>query len=193
MAYVRRCERAGTAGVEGASVKSERAQALDISPQQVQEKQFDRVKRGFDPQQVGMFLDQVAAAIAGRDRQLHEARTEIDALGREVTDAKQHEEAFRLTMMAASEAKEEMLRKAAEQAQQIETEARSAAELLVERARVDAEDQSLALQREIESLNAEKKRLNLRLPTSGPRRRPSTIPSTSSRRTAKHQLARRWS
>jgi len=131
---------------------------LEITPQDVQQKRFDRAKRGFDSQQVGMFLDQIATALAARDRELHEARTEIEALGREVADVKQNEEAFRLTMMAATEAKEEMLRRAAEEAARIEDEARTASQLMIERAR-DSEDQVAVLSREIENLTADKQRL----------------------------------
>ena len=139
------------------------ADTLDMTPQDVQQKQFDRAKRGFDPQQVGLFLDQVAAALAMRDRELHEARTEIEALGREVVDVKQNEEAFRLTMIAATEAKEEMLRRASEEATKIEEEARAAADLILERARVDAEDEATRLRREVEMLETEKQRVDLQL------------------------------
>lgn len=134
-----------------------------MTPQDVQGKQFDRAKRGLDPQQVGVFLDQVAAALAGRDRELHEARTEIEALGREVTDVKRNEEAFRLTMIAATEAKEEMLNRASEEAAKIEEDARASAELTMERARVEAEHRAAALRREIELLEAEKQRIELQL------------------------------
>jgi len=134
-----------------------------MTPQDVQQKQFDRAKRGFDPQQVGLFLDQVAAALAMRDRELHEARTEIEALGREVVDVKQNEEAFRLTMMAATEAKEEMLRRASEEADKIEADARTAADLMLERARSEAEDEATRLRNEVEHLETEKKRVGLQL------------------------------
>lgn len=134
-----------------------------MTPQDVQGKQFDRAKRGCDPQQVATFLDQVAAVLAGRDRELHEARTEIEALSREVTDVKRNEEAFRLTMMAATEAKEEMLQRASEEAAKIEDNARASAELTMERARVEAEHRAAALQREIELLEAEKQRIELQL------------------------------
>ena len=134
-----------------------------MTPQDVQQKQFNRAKRGFDPQQVRTFLDQVAASMAARDRELHEARTEIEALGRAVVDVKQNEEAFRLTMMAATEAKEEMLRQAAERAASLEEEARAAAEMIAERARVDAEDRSASLRHDIASLQDQKARLEAQL------------------------------
>jgi len=132
---------------------------VEITPQDVQQKQFDQVKRGFDPQQVGMYLDQMAAALASRDRELHEAHTEIEALGRAVADVKQNEEAFRLTMTVATQAKEEMLRLASEEAAKIEEDARTAAALVVERSRFDAEDQVATVKREVEMLQAERSRL----------------------------------
>ncbi|MCP3975638.1 MAG: DivIVA domain-containing protein [bacterium] len=136
---------------------------MEITPQDVQQKQFDQVKRGFDPQQVGMYLDQTAAALAARDRELHEAHTEIAALGRAVEDVKQNEEAFRLTMTAATQAKEEMLRRAGETADKLEADARDAASLIVERARVEADDQVAVLKRDIESLQGERTRLEAQL------------------------------
>ena len=132
---------------------------MELSPQDVQQKQFERAKRGFDPQAVGTFLDQVAAALAARDRDLHEARTEIEALSRAVVDVKQNEEAFRLTMNAATQAKEEMLTRAAEDAQRLEDEARRGAEVIVERARVEAESHVATVKREVELLREEKQRL----------------------------------
>lgn len=132
---------------------------MEITPQDVQQKQFDYVKRGFDPQQVGVFLDQMAAALAKRDRAIHEARTEIEALGSPDTEADQNREAFRLTLTVATKTMEEMLRMAGERAAQIEEEARAAAQTLVERAQIDAEDKVASITREIESLEAERDRL----------------------------------
>ena len=136
---------------------------MEITPQDVQQKQFDQVKRGFDPQQVGMYLDHMAAALASRDRELHESRTEIEALGRAVADVKQNEEAFRLTMMAATQAKEEMLRGASEEATQIEEDAKAAAALLTERSRFDADDKIASARQEVEALRAEHARLESQL------------------------------
>lgn len=141
---------------EGTNQHMKGAYIVDISPQDVQQKQFERAKRGFDTQQVGMFLDQVAASLASRDREIHEARTEIAALNRAVFDVKQNEEAFRLTMNAATEAKEQMLERAAEEAERIEREASEGAELVRERARVEAEGQIASIKHEVESLHAEK-------------------------------------
>ncbi len=132
---------------------------MEITPQDVQQKQFDLVKRGFDPQQVGMFLDQVAATLAKRDHSIHDARAEIEALSQGTSDAEQNQEAFRLTMTVATQTMEEMLRKAEERAARIEEEARTSAEFVVERAKLDAEDQVTSVKRELESLRAERTRL----------------------------------
>jgi len=132
---------------------------VEITPQDVQQKQFDYVKRGFDPQQVGAFLDQMAAALAKRDRAIHEARTEIEALGSVDAEADQNREAFRLTLTVATETMEEMLRMAGEKAAKIEEEAKAHAELLVERAQIDAAHKAASVRRELESLEAERDRL----------------------------------
>jgi cell division initiation protein len=132
---------------------------VEITPQDVQQKQFDYVKRGFDPQQVGVFLDQLAATLAKRDRTIQEARSEIEALGSVDAEAAQDREAFRLTLNVATETMDEMLRMASERASKIEEEAKARAELLLERARVDAEDELTSLKRELESLERERARL----------------------------------
>jgi len=136
---------------------------VEMTPQDVQQATFDSVRRGFDAKQVGTFLDQVAAAVARRDRELHEARTEIDALQRTVVDARQNEEAFRLTMNAATDAKEEMLRRATEAAEKIEGEARASADLYAERSRAGAEDEVATARRGVEALQQEKEMLESEL------------------------------
>lgn len=136
---------------------------MEITPQDVQQKQFDYVKRGFDPQQVGVFLDQLAAALAKRDRTIQEARSQIEALGSIDAEADQNREAFRLTLTVATETMDEMLRMAGERAAQIEEDAKAAAELLLERARVEADDKTTSLKRELESLERERARLESQL------------------------------
>lgn len=163
VAYRHLCRRVPDERAEGAVSTRKGAYIVEITPQDVQKKQFERVKRGFDPQQVGDFLERMAAALAARDRELHEARTEIEALARTVTDVKQNEEAFRLTMTAATEAKEEMLRRAREEAHRIEEEARRGAEVVTERARVEAESHIVSVKHEIQALEGEKARLELQL------------------------------
>ena len=132
---------------------------MEITPQDVQQKQFDQVKRGFDPQQVGVFLDQVAATLAKRDRALDVAQAEIEALRRVDADGAQNQEAFRQTLDVATETMEEMLRMAGERAAAIEEEAKGAAEFLVERAMVDAEDRVASVRRELKTLEGERARI----------------------------------
>ncbi len=131
---------------------------MEITPQDVQQKQFDYVKRGFDPQQVGVFLDQLAATLAKRDRTIQEARSEIEALGSIDAEAAQDREAFRLTLTVATETMDEMLRMAGERAAKIEEEAKADADLLLERARIEGEDRLTSLKREIESLQRDRAR-----------------------------------
>ena len=131
---------------------------MEITPQDVQQKQFDQVKRGFDPQQVGVFLDQVAATLAKRDHTIADAYAKIEKLGSAGNESSENQDAFRLTMTVATETMEEMLRMAGQRAAEIEEEARAAAELLVERARVDAEDKVASVKRDLASLETEKAR-----------------------------------
>jgi cell division initiation protein len=132
---------------------------VEVTPRDVQHKQFDYVKRGFDPQQVGVFLDQVAATLVERDGALNEARAELDAASRTDAGALENQEAFRLTLSVAAETMEEMLRSAGERASRIEEEANTAAEVLVERARIEAEDKVASVKKQLELLEGERTRL----------------------------------
>ena len=108
---------------------------MEITPAEVQSKQFDQVKRGFDPQQVGAFLDLVAGVLARRDQKLVEAHAEIERL-RNVDSSvpSENQEAFRLALDAAAQAKADLLETAAAEADRIQSEARAAAEIIVKQA-----------------------------------------------------------
>ena len=108
---------------------------MEITPAEVQSKQFDQVKRGFDPQQVGAFLDTIAGVLARRDEMLIAANAEIERLRKlDSPVPAEAQEAFRLALDAAAQAKADLLQTAAAEAERIQSEARAAAEIIVKQA-----------------------------------------------------------
>ena len=68
---------------------------------QVRRKKFEMVRRGFDPQEVGAFLEQVASRLADVERDLEEAHETLRSQAGELEDARATEEALQMTMVAA--------------------------------------------------------------------------------------------
>jgi DivIVA domain-containing protein len=111
---------------------------VDLSPSDIRRRQFEQVRRGFDPQEVGVFLEQVAEIVAAREKEVASARAEVQRLERALTEARSAEEAVRLTMVAATKAKDEILSGAQGEADQVVDEARAEADAALESARREA-------------------------------------------------------
>jgi len=105
---------------------------------QVRRKKFEMVRRGFDPQEVGAFLEQVASRLADVERDLEEAHETLRSQAGELEDARATEEALQMTMVAATQAKEEMLSRAKTQAEETLAKAQQEAESIVSQARRQA-------------------------------------------------------
>jgi cell division initiation protein len=111
---------------------------LELTSTEIRRQQFDQVRRGFDPQEVGVFLERVATMVAERDKEIASTRSEIKRLERELDEARAAEEAVRLTMVAATKAKDEILAGANLDAGTMLESARSEAEAVVSAARREA-------------------------------------------------------
>ena len=111
---------------------------MDLTAADIRRQRFEQVRRGFDPQEVGVFLERVAGIIAIRDKEIAGNRAEMQRLERALDDARATEEAVRLTMIAAPKAKDEVLAGANEDAGHLLESARSEAEASVIEARRDA-------------------------------------------------------
>ncbi len=111
---------------------------MELTPSEIRRQQFEQVRRGFDPQEVGVFLERVAEMIASRDREIAAARAEIQKLERGLDEARSAEEAVRLTMVAATRAKDEILAGANEDADELLATARARAEEALTAARREA-------------------------------------------------------
>ena len=125
---------------------------MELSPTDISRRQFEQVRRGFDPQEVGVFLERVAESVGDRDRELAGARSEIQRLERALEDARAAEEAVRLTMVAATKVKEELLSEARASADAALSSARREALTLIEESRRDAEDLVTSARREHNAL-----------------------------------------
>jgi len=117
------------------------AAAEDLTPTVIRRKRFEMVRRGFDPQEVGAFLEQVASRLAAAERSMEEAEERLAAATGELADARAAEEALQMTMVVATQAKDEMLERAKSEAEEIRTSSRREADGLI----IDARRQSLEL------------------------------------------------
>jgi cell division septum initiation protein DivIVA len=126
---------------------------------------------------VGSFLEQLSAHVADLQQRLAQAEETASGMEKELSDAKSAEEAVRLTMMAATQAKEEILstankeaaevrkaagdeseavrRSAQDEADRILNESRREALTTLETSRRDAEEMIAAARAENENLVAE--------------------------------------
>ena len=112
--------------------------ALELTPAEIRRQQFEQVRRGFDPQEVGVFLEKVAAMVSSRDKDLSDKDAEIQRLERALDEAKAAEEAVRLTMVAATKAKDEILAGANQDAGEMLESAKGEAEAALAGARREA-------------------------------------------------------
>ncbi len=111
---------------------------MELTPAEIRSQQFDQVRRGFDPQEVGVFLERVSAMLAARDKTIEARDAEITRLERALEEARAAEEAVRLTMVAATKAKDEILSGASDDAGRLVDSARSEASAIIDDARREA-------------------------------------------------------
>jgi DivIVA domain-containing protein len=150
---------------------------VQFNPPDIRRKTFQLVRRGFDPQEVGAYLEQLSAHVADVQQRLGQAESQISGMEKDLRDAKSAEEAVRLTMMAATQAKEEILaaaqqeaadlraqvtaqteglhRSAREESEKVLNEARTEALSTLESSRKDAEEMVMAAREESASIVSE--------------------------------------
>ena len=97
---------------------------------------FPLVEKGYDPSKVDEF---VATQMLQLREQLDAAAARIVQLEDELQAAKEREDAIQLTMMAATKARDELLDKAKENAEEIVADARRVAFVLMTESRSDAD------------------------------------------------------
>ena len=112
-------------------------------PDQIRNRQFVWVRKGYDPDQVQDFLKQVADMVDGLEAELNRAKAEVEKASRTEAAAREHaytELANRMAdLLRVADAHAETLRREAEQeAERIQAEARTRGET----ARTEAEDEA---------------------------------------------------
>lgn len=108
---------------------------MDVSSSLNGPQEFRIVKRGYDPDEVDSFLDQIALGVAELKRKLADAN---DAVAAAPEPADESAEEIHRALILAQRAADEELRKATEEAESIRTEARTASDAARERAETEA-------------------------------------------------------
>lgn len=129
---------------------------MDVSSSLSDPKEFRIVKRGYDPDEVDAFLDQIALGVAELKRKLAEAgdaakAAPAPAAAPEASEAGADErgDEIQRALILASRAADDELRKANEEAESIRTEAQAAADEARQSAEADAAAERTAIEEEI--------------------------------------------
>jgi len=124
-----------------------------LTPMDIRQMQFGRAFRGYEPQEVDLFLEQVATAMEQLRSELQTAREQAAGLELQLLDLRKKETALSNTLVAAQQVVDEMKRNA-----QKDIELRlKEAELQAERLTQDAWEQLRRITRECDELRKEKK------------------------------------
>lgn len=124
---------------------SDRLTAMDVEKQE-----FSRKMRGFDPDEVGMFLKSVAAELERVTLENGTLREELGGLRRELADLRGREKTLQDTLVTAQSVSDE-----------IKTKAESEAELTRDRAKLDSERLMQQARQDLAALEAEIGRLRV--------------------------------
>ena len=101
---------------------------MSITPNEILEKEFAVKFRGYDREEVGAFLEEVANYLATVIRERNELKDRVLAFKKQIAMLKQQEAEFRRALTAAHQAAEDM-----------KSGAQKEAELIIDRAKLDAD------------------------------------------------------
>lgn len=133
---------------------SDRLTAMDVEKQE-----FTRKMRGFDPDEVRMFLKAVAEEVARLQLENQGLKDETGTLRARLEDFRERERTLQETLLTAQKMSEEMKGKSAKEAELLVKEARLKGERILEQ----AQDQLQLLENEIGRLRLEKEAFENRL------------------------------
>ena len=127
---------------------------MDLTPRDIEQKQFHDAWRGYNQEEVDDFLDRVATALDAAQRESIALRGRAQELEQAVAASRDTEEMLKKTLLTAQQAAEEAIAKAKAKAEQLVTEAeertRSAAE--------DARQRVAAMEDDVRKRTAEAER-----------------------------------
>lgn len=101
---------------------------MDLKPTQIARQIFPMVSHGFDPQEVGPYLEALAERMHRLETDLGKANAMVGRLQAQVAEAARNEEALTLTMQAATQERADMLAAARQEAGQMLRSAKAEAE-----------------------------------------------------------------
>jgi cell division initiation protein len=107
---------------------------MEMTPLEIQQKQFRTRFRGFDVREVDLFLEQAAAAFEGLQREKEQLQEKIRRLRAEVQGYQKREETFKQAMINSQKVIEQMKENARKSADLIVAEAEVKAEKILNRA-----------------------------------------------------------
>lgn len=127
---------------------------MDLSPLEITQREFGRKLRGYDPEEVHTFLEQVAEEMTRLLQQGGEHTAQIQRLEAQVKGYQEREDSLRNTLVTAQKMTEEIKNSAKREAEIIHKEAELRAEKLLEQAnlrlaQVQAEIAEMKRQREL--------------------------------------------
>ena len=132
---------------------------MDVTPKDINEKQFGDAWRGYNQEEVDDFLDRVAEAVDNTQRENEAMRGRNLELEQALSTTREAEEMLKKTLVTAQRAAEEAIAKAKAKADQIVTEAETRARGANEEARkIIEEAQEEANRKSIEIERAGKER-----------------------------------
>ena len=108
---------------------------MDVTPKQINEKQFRDAWRGYSQEEVDDFLDQVAEALENTQQENQSLRLRNKELEKALSTTREAEEMLKKTLVTAQRAAEEAIAKAKAKAEQLVAEAEKRARGANEEAR----------------------------------------------------------
>ncbi len=128
---------------------------MRLTPLEVDRRQFQRVFRGCDPEEVHAFLDLVSREIEELGRENQQVREELRRRDALVAEYREHEARLRDALVSASRVTEEMRDAARRDADLVRAEAELAARRIV----AQAEERVVRLSDEVQALRLQRARL----------------------------------
>lgn len=125
---------------------------MDLTPLDIQQKEFRRTFRGNDPHEVAAFLQQVADLVSNLLRSLDTIKGELTRKNNTISDFREREGLLKDTIMAAQKTAEQMKANAEKQANIITSEAELKAEKII----TNAHKKLMNIQEEMEELSRQK-------------------------------------
>jgi cell division initiation protein len=127
---------------------------MELSPLEITQREFDRKFRGYDPEEVQTFLEQIADEMTRLLQEAADRSGQIQRLEAQVRAYQEREESLRNTLVTAQKMTEDMKGNAKREADLIMKEAELKAERLLEQAhrklgQVQAEIAEMVRQREL--------------------------------------------